>query len=817
MTVSWKISTSKCSDAILNPLTYSQEELKTILIRVWRWPDKHLTFRKRRYNKNQSRTIIQKKVPLEDNYVWNKNQGCQILLAGPHLIKKWAQKQLFRHSSPIQKFRSNQVLCQDTFDYKTFKPYDKGLFCQKLFGTLSNIPNKRDMLSRRHSLAYCQLPIPVMHIWYLKGTVCHLSRLLKIKRLSLERQIYTKGATITSSHGFLDLDIYNIKHLVKKVQSPILNVSNLKSENHPYIGYHFSNSWDLNTNKFNAGLITKFKKGVTYQDQDQYVSAFGHNYINWDPNNLNKWQSCNLEQKNISEITLKSPNNVQKQTYWPCDDQNQTAMMCYDPVDRDWYYNNPGDYLGQRVFYQPQAMTTKQLQEIESNTSVSQNYIYGLMTINTAWTDFYKKHQWAQSLLPLNTKQWQQWAMYVHFLGVNQGTNLGPVVNENSLADSTTGLCFPRHKWSRIKVMTSTINLFYHNIGQKAVAGAKFKNTIYNGHKGDFQTLTSKCFDSIYGPTVGQMSNEPYKKKTSVWSWHTHCSDFDPILSQDDWWYQSRYIMQMPRPSRKVNDFLKSNVRQEFGRVQKCLATLLGVYSPTRTGWNLVRHALIPRWRPKRKRVHVGLCNNPVGYYLMKTQMPWTEDPYFRYKFISQSALYRTEAIHTQLLGSERCHQMKVFRRNYTRDPWGQRKAPLEQRFGQKQCWQQLFGPYVLKTQFVGRSTEVREILWPRIQARLIQDPQVTQRTLNPLIRRLSDHGKMFMLQQIYQLQEEFLPHLNVPEEYVEDRGPSIWECVQYWNFDFWCYLLLDNQRTFSFLQATNTVSWMSYRRILTL
>jgi DNA-directed RNA polymerase beta' subunit len=168
-----------------------------------------------------------------------KAKSVQLFLSGPHMIKKWAQETSDFGFLPLQEYRSGQVLTFLTYDYKSFQPYQSGLFCETLFGPV-------DEPSRRRKLAYFQLPCPLMHIWYLKGTISHISRLINRKRKFVQRMVYNRYFTCTRGDGFYpeEINSKNIRGLVpsrsRSSEFDLKSLAFFKVEHQTHVQYYFN-------------------------------------------------------------------------------------------------------------------------------------------------------------------------------------------------------------------------------------------------------------------------------------------------------------------------------------------------------------------------------------------------------------------------------------------------------------------------------------------------------------------------------------------------------------------------------------------------
>lgn len=112
------------------------------------------------------------------------------------------------------------ITAAHTLKYRTLKPYQDGLFCQKTFGPVKDFicacgkkqKNQQTLMcsdcgveyvsskSRRYRMGFIYLVLPMIHIWYLKGRPSYLSLLLDMKRKHVEAIVYATTAIIHSYH-----------------------------------------------------------------------------------------------------------------------------------------------------------------------------------------------------------------------------------------------------------------------------------------------------------------------------------------------------------------------------------------------------------------------------------------------------------------------------------------------------------------------------------------------------------------------------------------------------------------------------------------
>nr|AIT94608.1 beta' subunit of RNA polymerase [Chlorosarcina brevispinosa] len=147
-----------------------------------------------------------------------KLESIRLGLVSPETIKKWAERVL-PNGEVI-----GQVKNANTVNYKTLKPEEGGLFCERIFGPVNDYEcacgrkNKRSELKfcpecfveftsskeRRNRLGYIELISPVTHVWYLKGKTSYIPLLLCLKKKTAEAITYC-------SEGF-----YSPKELTEK-------------------------------------------------------------------------------------------------------------------------------------------------------------------------------------------------------------------------------------------------------------------------------------------------------------------------------------------------------------------------------------------------------------------------------------------------------------------------------------------------------------------------------------------------------------------------------------------------------------------------
>ncbi len=137
----------------------------------------------------------------------NDFASIQVSLASPKRIKEWSR---------------GEVLKPETINYRSQKPEQDGLFCEKIFGpskdwecncgkykkvrykglicdkcgveiTSSNV--------RRERMGHIELAAPVAHIWYLRGIPSRMALLLDVTPKELEEVVYFVSWIVTDPKG----------------------------------------------------------------------------------------------------------------------------------------------------------------------------------------------------------------------------------------------------------------------------------------------------------------------------------------------------------------------------------------------------------------------------------------------------------------------------------------------------------------------------------------------------------------------------------------------------------------------------------------
>ena len=129
----------------------------------------------------------------------------KISLAGPNDIRSWS---------------FGEVRKPETINYRTYRPEKDGLFCERIFGPerdwecacgkykgtkFKGIICDRCGVKVTHSrvrrkrMGHINLAAPVVHIWFFKAIPNHLSTLLAMKAIDLEKIIYFQDYVVTDA------------------------------------------------------------------------------------------------------------------------------------------------------------------------------------------------------------------------------------------------------------------------------------------------------------------------------------------------------------------------------------------------------------------------------------------------------------------------------------------------------------------------------------------------------------------------------------------------------------------------------------------
>ncbi len=134
----------------------------------------------------------------------NEFDSIRIGLASPEMIREWSY---------------GEVEKPETINYRTLKPEEGGLFCERIFGPekdgacacgkYKNSHNREPFVCekcgvtvttkkvRRERMGHIELAAPVSHIWYLKNVPSRMALVLGMKPKQLEQVLYFAETVIT--------------------------------------------------------------------------------------------------------------------------------------------------------------------------------------------------------------------------------------------------------------------------------------------------------------------------------------------------------------------------------------------------------------------------------------------------------------------------------------------------------------------------------------------------------------------------------------------------------------------------------------------
>ena len=140
--------------------------------------------------------------PIRKGYGSRTYSHLKIRLASPDEIRQWSYGEVKTH---------------ETINYRTSKPEEGGLFCERIFGPTRDYQcacgkkqsgNKGQICQkcgieiteskvRRERMGHIELEAPVVHTWYLKNSPSRLAILLGIKAKALEEVVYHASYIVT--------------------------------------------------------------------------------------------------------------------------------------------------------------------------------------------------------------------------------------------------------------------------------------------------------------------------------------------------------------------------------------------------------------------------------------------------------------------------------------------------------------------------------------------------------------------------------------------------------------------------------------------
>jgi len=127
----------------------------------------------------------------------------RVMLASPEVIRSWSY---------------GEVTKPETINYRTFKPENDGLFCQKIFGPVKDFEcacgkykgsrfkgvvcdrcgvEVTHSRVRRERMGHIELAVPVTHIWYVRTNPSRIGTLLNLSFSQLDQIIYYEAYIVT--------------------------------------------------------------------------------------------------------------------------------------------------------------------------------------------------------------------------------------------------------------------------------------------------------------------------------------------------------------------------------------------------------------------------------------------------------------------------------------------------------------------------------------------------------------------------------------------------------------------------------------------
>ncbi len=127
----------------------------------------------------------------------------RVMLASPEVIRSWSY---------------GEVIKPETINYRTFKPENDGLFCQKIFGPVKDFEcacgkykgsrfkgvvcdrcgvEVTHSRVRRERMGHIELAVPVTHIWYVRTNPSRIGTLLNLSFSQLDQIIYYEAYIVT--------------------------------------------------------------------------------------------------------------------------------------------------------------------------------------------------------------------------------------------------------------------------------------------------------------------------------------------------------------------------------------------------------------------------------------------------------------------------------------------------------------------------------------------------------------------------------------------------------------------------------------------
>lgn len=198
----------------------------------------------------------------------------KISLASPEQIRLWSY---------------GEVTKSDTINYRTTRPEDDGLFCEKIFGpakdwecacgkykkikyrgiTCDNCGVEVTRAKvRRERMGHIELAAPVAHIWFSKGTPNRLALILNLNPKDLENALYYSRYLITSVNENNRADAVNARHnrlddLIQKIDIANIAVEAVKRLKTPIDRYMSDLAAALSYDEKTESEIQSLRTSVT--------------------------------------------------------------------------------------------------------------------------------------------------------------------------------------------------------------------------------------------------------------------------------------------------------------------------------------------------------------------------------------------------------------------------------------------------------------------------------------------------------------------------------------------------------------------------
>ncbi len=159
----------------------------------------------------------------------------KVMLSSPDTIRSWSYGEVTR---------------PETINYRTFKPENGGLFCQKIFGPVKDFECSCSKYKgirfkgvvcdrcgveityskvRRQRIGHIELAVPVTHIWYVRTNPSRIGTLLNLSYSNLDQIIYYENYIVTDP-GDTEITGLKYKQLITEMEYRELNAKKLEFE-----------------------------------------------------------------------------------------------------------------------------------------------------------------------------------------------------------------------------------------------------------------------------------------------------------------------------------------------------------------------------------------------------------------------------------------------------------------------------------------------------------------------------------------------------------------------------------------------------------